>query len=212
VKPETLIRWHRKGFRLFWRWKSRVPGRPAVPADVQRLIATMAAANRTWGEERIANELLVKLGIRLSPRTVRRYMRSRPVDTENPVHLATIDVPGPTWLRFVSMISVLVSMILTVRRCLRSRAELQLELLALRHQLHVLNRSRPARLRLVTMDMALTRVARLANRTSDRQTGNRHRLASSGLPPVLAVEKSPTSWAANRAGGGARADSNDVGR
>ena len=71
----TLIRWHRKGFRLFWSWKSRAPGRPAIPADMQRLIATMAAANRTWGEERIAHELLVKLGIRLSPRTVRRYIR-----------------------------------------------------------------------------------------------------------------------------------------
>jgi transposase InsO family protein len=81
VKSETLIRWHRKGFRLLWRWKSRAPGRPPVPADVQRLIATMAAANRTWGEERIANELLVKLGIRLSPRTVRRYMPSRPRPT-----------------------------------------------------------------------------------------------------------------------------------
>jgi transposase InsO family protein len=78
VKPDTLIRWQRKGFRLFWRWKSRTPGRPAIPVDVQRLIATMAAWNRTWGEERIANELLVKLGIRVSPRTVRRYMPSRP--------------------------------------------------------------------------------------------------------------------------------------
>jgi transposase InsO family protein len=78
VKPETLIRWHRKGFRLFWRWKSRPPGRPAIPADVQRLIATMAAANHTWGEERLAAELLVKLGIHLSPRTVRRYMPARP--------------------------------------------------------------------------------------------------------------------------------------
>src|SRR5262245_45102035 len=46
VKPETLIRWHRNGFRLFWRWKSRAPGRPPIPADVQRLIAAMAAANR----------------------------------------------------------------------------------------------------------------------------------------------------------------------
>jgi putative transposase len=62
VKPETLIRWHRKGFRLFWRWKSRAPGRPAISVEVQRLIATMASANRTWGEERIANELLLKLG------------------------------------------------------------------------------------------------------------------------------------------------------
>src|SRR5205085_9367145 len=78
VKPETLIRWHRKGFRMFWRWKSRAPGRPRIPADVQRLIATMAAANRTWGEERIANELRLKLGIRVSPQTVRRYMPSRP--------------------------------------------------------------------------------------------------------------------------------------
>jgi len=60
VKPETLIRWHRLGFRLFWRWKSRTPGRPAISRDVQQLIATMAAANRTWGEERIANELLLK--------------------------------------------------------------------------------------------------------------------------------------------------------
>jgi len=74
VKPATLIRWHRKGFRLFWRWKSRPRGRPRLPAGVRQLIAEMAAANRTWGEERIASELLVKLGIRVSPRTVRRYM------------------------------------------------------------------------------------------------------------------------------------------
>src|SRR4051794_22151010 len=78
VKPQTLIRWHRQGFRLFWRWKSRTPGRSSISRDVQRLIATMAVANRTWGEERIANELLLKLGIRLSPRTVRRYMPSCP--------------------------------------------------------------------------------------------------------------------------------------
>src|SRR5438477_6190610 len=41
VQPETLIRWHRNGCRLFWRWQSRVPGRPRIPAEVQRLIATM---------------------------------------------------------------------------------------------------------------------------------------------------------------------------
>src|SRR5262245_8735731 len=51
VKPETPIRWHRKGFRLFWRWKSRPQGRPRVPADLRQLIAEMSAANRTWGEE-----------------------------------------------------------------------------------------------------------------------------------------------------------------
>ena len=74
VRPDTLIRWHRKGFQLFWQWKSQPRGRPRVPVDLQRLIAGMAAANCTWGEERIASELLVKLGIRVSPRTVRRYM------------------------------------------------------------------------------------------------------------------------------------------
>src|SRR5262249_11036557 len=46
VKPETLIRWHRKGFRLFWRWKSRAPGRPKIPADLRTVIAEMTTANR----------------------------------------------------------------------------------------------------------------------------------------------------------------------
>lgn len=56
VKPDTLARWHRQGFRLFWRWKSRSRGRPRIPPNLQQLIATMARANRTWGEERIAAE------------------------------------------------------------------------------------------------------------------------------------------------------------
>jgi transposase InsO family protein len=77
VKPDTLIRWHRKGFRLFWRWKSRPKGRPTLPEELKKLIAEMAVANITWGEERIAHELLVKLGVRVSPRTVRKYMPNR---------------------------------------------------------------------------------------------------------------------------------------
>jgi putative transposase len=77
VKPDTLIRWHRKGFGLFWRWKSTAPGRPRIPANLRQLIAQMATANQTWGEERIAAELLVKLGIHVSPRTVRRYLPPR---------------------------------------------------------------------------------------------------------------------------------------
>ena len=75
VKPDTLIRWHRQGWRLFWRWKSR-PGRPPIPRDLQRLIVRMAQANPTWGEERIANELRLKLGLIVSPRTVGRYLRT----------------------------------------------------------------------------------------------------------------------------------------
>ena len=74
VKPETLIRWHRQGWRLFWRWKSR-SGRPTIPVDLQRLIVAMARANPTWGEERLANELRLKLGLTVSPRTIGRYLR-----------------------------------------------------------------------------------------------------------------------------------------
>jgi len=76
VKPDTLIRWHRQGWRLFWQWKSR-PGRPPIPVDLRRLIITMARANPTWGEERIADELFLKLGLAVSPRTVGRYVRNR---------------------------------------------------------------------------------------------------------------------------------------
>ena len=77
VQPQTLVRWHRHGFRLFWRWKSR-PGRPRIPIELRQLIRQMALDNVSWGEERIANELLLKLGIRISPRTVRKYMPKPP--------------------------------------------------------------------------------------------------------------------------------------
>ena len=77
VQPQTLVRWHRQGFRLFWRWKSR-PGRPPIPIELRQLIREMAMSNPSWGEERIANELLLKLGIRVSPRTVRKYMQLHP--------------------------------------------------------------------------------------------------------------------------------------
>jgi transposase InsO family protein len=76
VQPETFTRWHRQGFRLFWRWKSK-PGRPRIPAELQTLIRQMARYNPTWGQERIANALLLKLGLRVSPRTVRKYMPKR---------------------------------------------------------------------------------------------------------------------------------------
>ena len=76
VQPETFTRWHRQGFRLFWRWKS-TPGRPPIPVDLQALIRRMARENPSWGEERIANELLLKLGLRVSPRTIRKYLPKR---------------------------------------------------------------------------------------------------------------------------------------
>jgi hypothetical protein len=64
VKPDTLIGWHRKGFRLFWRRKSTLRGRPRLPSDMRQLIRDVAAANRTRVEDRIAAELLLKLGLR----------------------------------------------------------------------------------------------------------------------------------------------------
>jgi len=70
VRPETMIQWHRAGWRLVWRLKSQ-PGRPPIPRQLQALIRRMANENPSWGEERIANELLVKLAIQVSPRTVR---------------------------------------------------------------------------------------------------------------------------------------------
>ena len=72
VTTETFIRWHRKGFKFYWRLKSR-GGRPALPMGIRQLIARMVKENITWGEERIADELSLKLGIRVSPRTVRKY-------------------------------------------------------------------------------------------------------------------------------------------
>ena len=77
VTPKTFMGWHRAGFRLFWHWKSR-PGRPRIPAELRALIREMALSNPSWGEERIANELLLKLGIQISPRTVRKYVPKRP--------------------------------------------------------------------------------------------------------------------------------------
>ena len=91
-KPDTLVRWHRKGFRLFWKWKSRSRGRPRIPDQLRLLIIEMATQNRTWGEERIADELLLKIGIRISPRTVRRYMPRAP---QRPAD------PKQRWMTFV---------------------------------------------------------------------------------------------------------------
>jgi putative transposase len=62
VQPKTMIQWQRAGWRVFWRWKCR-PGRPRIPIELRVLIRRMARENPVWGEERIASELLVKLGI-----------------------------------------------------------------------------------------------------------------------------------------------------
>src|SRR5207253_1005646 len=73
VTPDTVVRWHRRGWRLFWRWKSRSRGgRPHLRPEIRELIATMSRENPLWGTERIRGELL-KLGIVVSNRSIRRY-------------------------------------------------------------------------------------------------------------------------------------------
>jgi hypothetical protein len=70
MRPETLMRWHRAGFRAYWRWKSRPRGgRPTTPADIRHLIREMSIANPLWGAPRIHGEL-IKLGIDVGQTTV----------------------------------------------------------------------------------------------------------------------------------------------
>jgi putative transposase len=80
VNPETVVRWHRAGFRLYWAWLSRRrrrPGRPPIDRGIRDLIRRMATANPTWGAPRIHGELLM-LGFDVSERTVSRYLPRRP--------------------------------------------------------------------------------------------------------------------------------------
>ena len=79
VKPETVIAWHRKGFRLFCTWKSRrrIGGRPPVPREVRELIRRMSRENPLWGAPRVHGELM-KLGIKISEATVSKYMTRLP--------------------------------------------------------------------------------------------------------------------------------------
>jgi putative transposase len=90
VKPETVVRWHRLGFRAFWSWKSRRrgPGRPSIPSDIKNLIKRISRDNVLWGAPRIHGELL-KLGIEISQAAVSKYMMrpSKP--------------PSPTWRAFL---------------------------------------------------------------------------------------------------------------
>jgi putative transposase len=91
VKPETVLRWHRQGFRLFWKRKSRTTAHePKIPAETITLIKAMAADNRLWGADRIQGELL-KLHITVAKRTIQRYM-----------HQARPPRPrGQTWTTFL---------------------------------------------------------------------------------------------------------------
>ena len=90
VQPETVIKWQRMGFRLYWRWKSRAgkPGRPPIKREIRDLIRRMSRENPTWGAPRILSELLL-LGHDAAEETVAKYM----VRTRKP--------PSQTWRTFL---------------------------------------------------------------------------------------------------------------
>ena len=91
VRPESVVRWHRQGWKLFWCWRSRGRlGRPRLSAEVRELIARMARENPTWGSERIRGELL-KLGIVVSKRSIQQYRRRGPARP-----------PRQTWRTFLA--------------------------------------------------------------------------------------------------------------
>ncbi len=91
VQPETVLRWHRQGFRLLWRRDSAAPTRTSrIPAETVALIRQMATENRLWGAERIRGELL-KLDLRVGKRTIQKYMRQARPPRQ----------PGQTWATFV---------------------------------------------------------------------------------------------------------------
>src|ERR1700676_2680152 len=77
IRPETLVRWHRAGFRRYWRWKSRPQGgRPQIDTELRALIMRMSVENPLWGSPRIHGELL-KLGIEVAQSSVAKYMVKR---------------------------------------------------------------------------------------------------------------------------------------
>ena len=91
VKPNTVVAWHRAGFRWYWRWRSRrPPGRPKISDEVRELIRQLALENRGWGAPKIHGELL-KLGFDISERSVSRYLGR--------VHRH--EDPGKSWLTFL---------------------------------------------------------------------------------------------------------------
>jgi putative transposase len=95
VQPETVLRWHRAGYRLFWRWRSQA-GRPRIPKEHAELIRSISRQHPELGEDQIALELETKLGVRHSPSTVRRYRWRAPKPPGPPRH------PSQSWRTFLT--------------------------------------------------------------------------------------------------------------
>jgi transposase InsO family protein len=188
VQPETVLRWHRQGFRLYWRWKSRPnrPGRPRIKDEVRELILEMHRANPSWGAPRIHGELL-KLGITVAQSTVSKYLpRQR-------------KPPSQGWRTFLrnhlrETIAIDFAVVPTVRfRLLFVFVVLSLER---RRVLHISGTAHPtAQWTAQQMVEAFPweATARYVIRDRDRIYGTdfRRRVASLGLVEVLTAPRSP---------------------
>jgi hypothetical protein len=109
VRPETLVRWHRAGFRCYWRWKSRpLGGRPKVETELRVLIRRMSVENPLWGAPRIHGELL-KLGFEIAQSSVAKYMvkRRRPPSQAWRTFLRNYAPDIPPWICSLFQLSVL---------------------------------------------------------------------------------------------------------
>ena len=156
-RPETLVRWHRAGFRRYWRWKSRsLGGRPQIDADLRALIRRMSVDNPLWGAPRIHGELL-KLGIKISQATVGRWMPWRPKVPLSFPKIPSARIRAMRRIRASSdaMLAVLHLLGMFVADLFKSRRRLEVENLFLRHQLNIALRRAPHRLRLRGSDRAL---------------------------------------------------------
>jgi transposase InsO family protein len=117
IRPETLVRWHRAGFRCYWRWKSRNPGgRPPINAGLQALIRRMSKENVLWGAPRIQGELL-KLGFAIAQSTVAKYMAGADVPSgqrwgtflrNHAPHIAAMDLFVVPTISFIQLYVVVI--------------------------------------------------------------------------------------------------------
>jgi len=127
IRPETLVRWHRAGFRRYWRWKSRNQGgRPQIAADLRVLIRRMSVDNMLWGAPRIHGELL-KLGFAVAQSTVAKYMAKKSGPSgqswctfvrNHATHIAAMDLFVVPTIGFIQLYVLVIVRLASARACL----------------------------------------------------------------------------------------------
>src|SRR5438445_13488375 len=187
VRPETVVGWHRQGFRRYWAWKSqRRRGRPAIRAELRDLSRLISRANPLWGAPRIHGELL-KLGIEISQATVGRWMPWRP------------KVPSPTWRSFlrnhlpdIAAIDMFVVTTATFR-LLYALIVLSLDRRQVVHFAVTANPTQDWLARQMTEAFPWDTAPRYLQRDRDKSYGLafRHRVRAMGIMEVITAPRSP---------------------